>query len=186
MDSLEQPLNIDDSKLDIYKKYRETDVNLLPEEHRLAYELAIISLTSKQGNEPYELLLSYILNLERNDKKHGWDGFDNKEEPLHLYEFKPSKTNTFNINDDTIKKINEYENIKENQRAWVVLASITPNYSFNKIYKFPAEIYTEDRKKRLQEIQLKTPPPRSVYSISIKKSLEFCKKFNKKYFVWRR
>ena len=154
---LEQPLVINMNELDIYCQLATIDIQIIPKEHQLAYELANISLQSKQCNEPYESLLSRVLNLYNNENKHGWDAFDNVENPKEYYEFKPSsKTNSpcGSINDDTFDKIQKYEDImNENKKTWIILAGINKKtYSFDCIYKFPAEIYTNDRKNYLYQL----------------------------------
>ena len=105
---------------------------------------------------------------------------------------KPS-SNTNNpcgtINDDSTDKIEKCENLEKG--GWLVLAGIDKEkYTFNKIYRFPLEIYNEDRRKYLKDLKKsnsgKEKQTRSTYSINIKKSIEFCNKFNKDYYVWER
>jgi len=195
MTDLEKPLDLNLSELDKFSIISNINFDTIPEEHRLAYELAISSLKSKQCNEPYETLLSRVLNLYNNEDKHGWDAFDKKDDPLEFYEFKPSSnTNkpSGTINDDTFDKISKYESlVTESKQGWVVLAGINKNnYSFDCIYKFPAEIYNEDRKKYLTELfernKNKSKQTRATYSITINKSINLCKQFNKLFYVWRR
>ena len=128
-------LKVNQAELDKYQLISSFDMSVIPEEHRLAYELAIISLKSKQCNEPYELLMSKILGLHNIDTKHGWDAVDREDNPREFYEFKPS-SNINNpigsINDDTVKKIEKYEQvIKDGKKAWIILGGINKgSYSF--------------------------------------------------------
>jgi hypothetical protein len=188
-------LKVNQAELDKYQLISSFDMSVIPEEHRLAYELAIISLKSKQCNEPYELLMSKILGLHNIDAKHGWDAVDREENPQEFYEFKPSsKTNspTGSINDDSIEKIEKYEQvIKDGKKAWIILGGINKgSYLFNCLYKFPAEIYNQARRDNLLILKKNnnnnTNQSRSIYNISITKSIRLCEKFNKNYYVWKR
>lgn len=93
------------------------------------------------------------------------------------------------INDDSMEKINE-QVCHDGQAGWLVLASIDKmTYSFSKIYKFPMEIYHEDRIAYLNKLMKKNSnqtkkQTRSRYSITVYKSIELCKQYNKKYYVW--
>ena len=75
--SLENTLVIKDDKINQYTHLSYQNIDEIQAEHRLAYRLAIDSLKSGQCNEPYERLISDILELVNLDKKHGWDGFNN-------------------------------------------------------------------------------------------------------------
>jgi hypothetical protein len=174
------------------------DHKQVPEEHKLAYELAVSGLTSKQCNEPYEKLISYCLGLENSENKHGWDGLDSIENPTEFYEYKPSsKANSPSgtINDDSEAKIAKCELLTatEGKKGWLILAGINKDaYNFNVIYKFPLEIYNEDRRKYLAETLEKNKKQggakqtRITYAINVKKSIELCKQFNKYYYVWKK
>ena len=192
---MEQTLNINTDKIDEFTSIANVDIQNIPHEYKMPYTLAILSLTSKQCNEPYEILLSNVLNLENNDKKHGWDAFDNSENPSEFYEFKPS-SNTLKpagtINDDTIQKIEKYEQLeKDGKQGWVILAGINKKtFTFDSIYKFPAEIYSQDRRKYLNDLieknKLKEKQTRSTYMISVNKSIKLCQQFKKIFYVWKR
>tara|TARA_Y100000996_G_scaffold180297_1_gene140991 strand:+ start:891 stop:1811 length:921 start_codon:yes stop_codon:yes gene_type:complete len=154
------------------------------------YNIAKVALESKQCNEPYEILLSDLFDIKNIDEKHGFDGID--LETGKFLEYKPS-SNTNNpcgtINDDSTDKIEKCENLEKG--GWLVLAGIDKEkYTFNKIYRFPLEIYNEDRRKYLKDLKKsnsgKEKQTRSTYSINIKKSIELCNKFNKDYYVWER
>lgn len=195
MSSLERILEVNNVELDKYQFISSVDMSVIPEEHRLAYEMAISSLKSKQCNEPYEVLMSRILGVHNIDTKHGWDAIDREENPQEFYEFKPSsKTNkpTGSINDDTIVKIEKYEQvIKDGKKAWIILGGINKeSYSFDCLYKFPAEIYNQDRRdylsKLIEKNKLKDKQTRATYQVSIPKSIKLCKKFNTLFYVWRR
>lgn len=188
-------LKVNQAELDKYQLISSFDMSIIPEEHRLAYELAIISLKSKQCNEPYELLMSKILGLHNIDAKHGWDAVDREDNPREFYEFKPSSNTDKpigSINDDTVKKIEKYEQvIKDGKKAWIILGGINKgSYSFNCLYKFPAEIYNQDRRDYLSKLikknKLKDKQTRATYHVSITKSIKLCEKFNKNYYVWKR
>jgi len=155
--------------------------------------LALVSLQSKQCNEPYEMLLSETMGLTNLDEKHGWDAVDNKVKSREFYEYKPSSA-TFNpcgtINDDSIKKIKKCEDLGENT-GWLTLGGIDKdNFTFNCIFKFPIEIYNEDRKTYLNNIieknKNKSTQTRSTYPINIKNSIELCLKYSKHYYIWER
>lgn len=195
MSSLERILKVNKDELDKYQFISSVDMSVIPEEHRLAYEMAISSLKSKQCNEPYEVLMSRILGVHNIDAKHGWDAIDSEENPQEFYEFKPSSnTNrpTGSINDDTIVKIEKYEQvIKDGKKAWIILGGINKeSYSFDCLYKFPAEIYNQDRRdyllKLIEKNKLKDKQTRATYQVSIPKSIKLCKKFNTLFYVWRR
>lgn len=199
---LEHPLSICQDKLDNYTKIMSLDISLFPEaSHNILKtmkHLCVQSLTSKQCNEPYEELLSDVLDLKNNDKKHGWDAFSKdaecEQDANELYEYKPSKA--FNpcgtINDDSVAKIEKYEKAFESgKKIWMVLAKVnTDNYTIDSIYKFPAEIYSQDRREYLKKLiernKLKSKQTRATYNITVKKSIQLCRKLCKSYFIWKR
>ena len=191
-ETLEMPLEINTALVNKYTDLVSTNIDTIPEVYRVTHELAIMSLESKQCNEPYEKLLTELLGLTLNQKKQGWDGWDGDsvETSANKYEMKPTRSNppTATINDDTMSKI-EKQVCHGGQAGWLVLASIdVESYSFTKIYKFPIEIYNEDRIAYLNKLMKKnanqTKQTRSVYSISVTKSKKLCKQYNKKYYVW--
>jgi hypothetical protein len=189
------PLQINEAEMNSYAKIASCES--IPEEHKAAYLLAKQALESKQCNEPYEMLLSSVLGLDNNPKKHGWDAWDNEENPQEFYEYKPS-SNTYNpsgtINDDTFDKINKCKDLLPGQKGWLVLAGIDKTtYKFSVIYKFPIEAYHEDRIKYLNRLMEKNKKnrddgkqTRSTYGISISKSVRLCKEQKLKYYVWKR
>ena len=187
-----KPLEIDKKKLERYTKIANTDITSVPKEHQGAYELAHITLNSKQCNEPYEILISEVLGLDNNPKKHGWDAFDNIDNPTTFYEFKPS-SNTTNpsgtINDDSVKKI---EKCIPGTNAFMILAGINKTtYTLDIIYKFPMTIYHEDRLEYLnakleQNKKMVGKQTRITYSVTVSKSKTLCKKHNMEYWVWKR
>jgi hypothetical protein len=197
-DTLECTLEINEDvgeKYNLVKniKYDDTPEN---EEKNLLLLLSQQSLKSKQCNEPYEILLSNILGLTNNPKKHGMDAWNNEteEESTEFYEYKPS-SNTKNpagtINDDSIKKIEKHEKYPKGS-AWVILAGIDRTaFRFDTIYKFPLYIYNEDRMEYFNKTMTKNKnqihkQTRITYGISIKKSIKLCKKLGLNYWVWRR
>jgi hypothetical protein len=197
-DTLEKPLLINDEHMHKYGQVKKMLAHeQIPPEHQVAYELAMITLTSKQCNEPYEKLLSDCLGLVNCEKKHGWDGVDKKENPTEFYEYKPSsltKSPTGTINDDSEAKIAKCEVLTktEGQKGWLILAGINKaEFNFQVIYKFPLEIYTEDRRKYLAKTMEKNKAhlgqkqTRITYAINVKKSIELCKQFNKVYYVYK-
>ena len=141
------------------------------------------------------MLLSDGLELVNNEEKHGHDAVDSLESTTAVYEFKPS-SNSSNpsgtINDDSIKKIEKCETLdQEGLKGWLVLAGIDKNnFTFNSIYKFPMEIYNEDRRDYFHNLQRKNmmqaKQTRSTYGINIKRSIELCHKYEKIYYVWER
>ena len=201
-------LDIDESKLDNFKCVKEYDkfkqlsikggANEKDlEELKEVFNLSNICLKSKQCNEPYEILLSELLRLMNIDDKHGFDAILREEdgEILEKYEYKPSsnKNNpSGTINDDSIEKIEKCEKLKEeNMKGWLILAGIDKkNFTFDTIYKFPLEIYNEDRRKYFDNLKLKNSnkekQTRSTYGINIKRSIEFCNELNLDYYVWKR
>lgn len=191
--SLENTLVIKDDKINQYTHLSYQNIDEIQAEHRLAYRLAIDSLKSGQCNEPYERLISDILKLVNLDKKHGWDGVNNIENTTEVYEYKPSsKTNSPSgtINDDSMTKIEKCENLsKEGKKGWLILAGIDKEkFNFKVIYKFPLEIYNDDRKKYLQTMmeknKNKTTQTRITYAINVNKSIKLCKEFNIPYYIW--
>lgn len=190
---LENTLVINEDKINQYTHLAKQNIHDITSEHRLAYRLAIDSLKSGQCNEPYEKLISDVLELVNLDKKHGWDAIDNIENTTEVYEYKPSsKTNSPSgtINDDSIAKIEKCENLsKEGKKGWLILAGINKDhFNFKVIYKFPLEIYNDDRKKYLQTMmeknKNKTTQTRITYAINVNKSIKLCKEFNVPYYVW--
>lgn len=166
---------------------------------------ALISgLTSKSSNDLYEEDMCSILDVTHVPEKHGWDALDNKEtDNIEIYEFKPTKTKTgsCSINDDTPEKINKSKNCEISinpfgrdkkhkcSRGWVVIARINKETcAYRDIYKFPLEIYNEDRLNYFNKLREKNKnqnkQTRVTYSISISKSIKLCKKYNKKYYKW--
>ena len=193
-ETLEMPLEINTTLVNKYTELVSTNIDTIPEVYRVTHELAIMSLESKQCNEPYEKLLTELLGLTLNPKKQGWDGWDGDsvEASANKYEMKPTRSNppTATINDDTMSKI-EKQVCHDGQAGWLVLASIdVESYSFTKIYKFPIEIYHEDRIEYLTKLMAKNAKlrkgTRSTYSLSLSKSKKLCKQYNKKYYVWTR
>jgi hypothetical protein len=160
----------------------------------------MITLTSKQCNEPYEKLLSDCLGIVNCEKKHGWDGQDKKDNPTEFYEYKPSSAATLptgTINDDSEAKIAKCELLTTTpgQKGWLILAGINKEaFNFKVIYKFPLEIYTEDRRNYLAKTmeknkkQMGQKQTRITYPITVKKSIELCKRFNKVYYktFWKK
>ena len=193
-ETLEMPLEINTTLVNKYTDLVSTNIDNIPEAYRVTHELAIMALESKQCNEPYEKLLTELLDLTLNPEKQGWDGWDGDsvETSANKYEMKPTRSNppTATINDDTMSKI-ENQVCQDGQAGWLVLASIdVETYSFSKIYKFPIEIYHEDRIEYLTKLMAKNAnqvkQTRSTYSISLSKSKKLCKKYHKKYYVWNR
>jgi hypothetical protein len=193
--NLERPLLIDINKLNEYKHIKNMlEKNEVPEEHKTAYEVSLMALTSKQCNEPYEALLSSCLGVVNLEEKHGWDAKDKNENPTEFYEYKPSSNKNSpsgTINDDSETKIIKFEKLaEEGKNTWLILAGINKEeFNFSVIYKFPAEIYNLDRRKYLNETIEKNKKSakqtRITYGINVKKSIELCKKFNKVYYIWR-
>tara|TARA_Y100000994_G_scaffold190455_1_gene159480 strand:+ start:178 stop:765 length:588 start_codon:yes stop_codon:yes gene_type:complete len=193
-ETLEMPLEINTTLVNKYTDLVSTNIDNIPEAYRVTHELAIMTLESKQCNEPYEKLLTELLDLTLNPEKQGWDGWDGDsvETSANKYEMKPTRSNppTATINDDTMSKI-EKQVCQDGQSGWLVLASIDKEtYSFSNIYKFPIEIYHEDRIEYLTKLMAKNAnqvkQTRSTYSISLSKSKKLCKQYNKKYYVWTR
>jgi hypothetical protein len=195
MSSLAKPLCVNEAAMRKYGQIKTMlETNEIPLDHRLAYELALIGLTSKQCNEPYEKLLSDCLGLVNGDKKHGWDGTDCADKPTEFYEYKPSSNTTApagTINDDSESKIAKCEQLTAtaDQKGWLILAGIDKTaFNFNVIYKFPLEIYNADRRTYLANTmaknKLKQKQTRITYAINVKKSIELCTLFGKDYYVW--
>lgn len=203
---LEQPLDFNISKLNMYKSILNMDTLNILNEHLLAYEIARESLQSKQCNEPYERMISESLGLYNNPHKHGFDGWGTADATAVIsanlasdfYEYKPCSSNPNNpsgtINDDTIAKIDKYQDISnQGKRVWLILVGVNKQtFSLDCIYKFPAEIYDQDRRDYLTKLIEKNKnnvngkQTRSTYSISVNKSIQLCKQFNKVYYVWKR
>ena len=153
-------------------------------------QLLKMTLNSKQNNEPYEELLSDVLGLVNNDQKHGFDAMseDGKEE----YEYKPTKNKSGGtINDDSFTKIEKCELLcQQEKKGWLILALInTTSYSFDAIYKFPLEIYNDARRDYLSRLieknKTKTTQTRTTFSVTLSKSFELCRKYNKTFCVWK-
>jgi len=189
------PLIIDESKMNEYFILSNTKLEEVPEQHRIAYRLAMDSLKSNECNETYERLLSSLLGLVNVEEKHGWDGIDNLENIKHVYEYKPSSKKNApsgTINDDSISKIEKCENLpNDGKSGWMILAGIDKeNFNFKVIYKFPIHIYNEDRRQYLQNMigknKTKEKQTRITYSITVTKSIKLCNQFSVPYYVWTR
>ena len=160
------------------------------------YELSKLALESKQCNEPWEKLLSELLDLINLDEKHGFDAEFRKDDILlEVYEYKPSsdKNNPQGtINDDSIEKIEKCENLEaEGTKGWLILAGIDKEkYTINIIYKFPLEIYNEKRREYFNGLKEKNKnkekQTRSTYTITIGGSINLCNKYDKDYYVWEK
>ena len=150
------------------------------------------SLDSKQCNEPWEELLSDILDLKNNPKKHGFDA--TSKDDMEEYEYKPTKSKTMSINDDTIDKIVKCEQlIPDGKQGWLVIAIVnTGIYTFDAIYKFPLEIYNESRRSYVNNLIEKnksttnSKQTRSTYGITVTNSKKLCLKYQKPFYVWTR
>ena len=196
MESLMHPLQINEEKLKRYASIASTPIEALPEEHKLAYQLAKLSLESKECKEPYELLLSEVLGVKNISAKHGWDAVNCTEHTTEVYEFKPCSSHPTKpagtINDDTYKKIEKCEQLeKEGKQGWLILAGIdSSKYTFDTIYKFPLEIYHEARRKYLSALMEKNKQQekqtRSTFSITVAKSIQLCMEQNKFFYIWKR
>ena len=191
------PLMIDTLKMGMYNIIRQANIEDLPAEFselfKMLLKVSSTALQSKQCNEPYEQLLASVLNLTNSDKKHGWDAWNNDtpETSTEFYEFKPCGSTTLSatINDDSHAKIEKCIPQELNHFHWLVLAKIDrETYSFSEIYKFPMEIYHEDRMAYLSKIiesnKNKSKQTRVTYSITPKKSVELCEQFNLDYYYW--
>jgi len=162
----------------------------------LLYDLSKLALESKQCNEPWEKLLSELLDLINLDEKHGFDAEFRKDDILlEVYEYKPSsdKNNPQGtINDDSIEKIEKCENLEaEGTKGWLILAGIDKEkYTINIIYKFPLEIYNEKRREYFNDLKEKNKnkekQTRSTYTITIGGSINLCNKYDKDYYVWEK
>ena len=195
--SLELDLKFDPNLVNKYSKYINYDITTIPEDNRTEvmemYKAMIMVLKSKQSNEKYEELLTELFKLTLNSGKHGWDGWDGEsiETSDNLYEMKPIGSGSAFINDDSLNKI-EKNVCNNNKKGWLVLAIIDRGtYSFSKIYKFPIEIYHESRIEYVNGIKKKNSEKkdgqtRATYSITVGKSINLCKKYNKEYYVWKR
>jgi hypothetical protein len=164
--------------------------NMEQSEIEVIIQILKMTLNSKQNNEPYEELLSDVLGLINNDQKHGFDAMsqDGKEE----YEYKPTKNKSGGtINDDSFSKIEKCEVLcQQEKKGWLILGFInTTSYSFDAIYKFPLEIYSDARREYLTRLMEKNKSKgtqtRSTYSINLSKSFELCRKYNKTFYVWK-
>lgn len=196
MENLIQNLEIDITKLDQYTSISTIDLATVPEEHKLAYTLAKLTLESKECKEPYELLLSEVLGVKNVPQKHGWDAVDCLENPTEVYEYKPCSSNpqkpSGTINDDSYKKIEKCEQLqKDNKKGWLILAGIdSKKYAFDTIYKFPLDIYDEARRNYLGNLMEKNKKQekqtRSTFSITVSKSIQLCIEKNRAFYLWKR
>ena len=189
------PLEIDLRALETYSRYAEGIPDDFPPNHVLVLEGFRQSLESKQCNEPYEMIISQCLGIMKVKTKHGWDGVNSLENPTEVYEYKPSSKKlspSGTINDDSIAKIEKCEKLEEEgKKGWMILAGIDKEkYTLDCIYKFPLQIYTEDRKKYLMSLmeknKKKEEQTRSTYNIGVRKSIKLCEQFNQEYYVWKR
>jgi hypothetical protein len=150
-------------------------------------------LLSKQNKEIYENLLADCLGLNLNPLKHGFDAFS--QDDSELYEFKPcskkGKEPSGTINDDSLSKIQKYENeLDNNKKVWIILAKINnKEFTFDSIYKFNAEIYIQDRKDYIHKIiqknkEKKNKQTRICYPINVKNSITLSEKYNQNYYYW--
>jgi len=187
-------LMINYAKLNQYADLAEVNIADLAPEHRLVYTVAINSLNSGQCNEPYERLLSDVLGVVNLEQKHGWDGVDALENTQEVYEYKPSSNKlapSATINDDSVAKIEKCEQLLiDGKKGWLILAGIDrEKFNFNVIYKFPIEIYTQDRKQYLQSTieknKEKTKQTRITYGINVKKSIKLCETLDVPYYMWQ-
>lgn len=190
------PLIIKEEHLYLYTSIKNQDISNYNQVQKITYNLAIMALTSKQCNEPYESLISLLLGLNNILGKHGLDGVS--QDGMEVFEYKPStldlkkKNPTGTINDDSEEKIKKCEDLPhEGKKGWLILAGLNKEeYTIDCIYKFPLEIYTNDRRdylnKTIQKNKNKDKQTRSTYSISVPKSIGLCKEFNKDYYVWKR
>ena len=203
---LEQALDFNISKLNMYESILNMDTLNIPSEHLLAYEIARESLQSKQCNEPYERMISESLGLYNNPHKHGFDGWGTADATAVIsanlasdfYEYKPCSSNTNNpsgtINDDTIAKIDKYQELSnQGKKVWLILAGVNKKtFSLDSIYKFPAEIYDQDRRNYLTRLiernrnKENNKQTRATYPVGVKKSIKLCEQFNKVYYIWKR
>ena len=185
-------LNYNEIRDDLISHMGEEQACVFLKKHNIqtVFKIAMIALESKQCNEPFELLLSYMLHLKPIVGKHGFDAVD--EKTGEHYEHKPS-SNTNNpsgtINDDSIDKIEKCENLEKG--GYLILGGIDKKtYTFNKIYKFPLEIYNKDRRDYFADLKKrnagKDKQTRSTYAINIKKSIKLCNDFDLDYYVWER
>ena len=196
MEVLMRPLEINEEKLEKYSYIASTPIETLPEEHRLVYQLAKLSLESKQCKEPYELLLSEVLGVKNISTKHGWDAVNCTEHTTEVYEYKPCSSHptkpSGTINDDSYKKIETCEQLeKEGKQGWLILAGIdSSKYTFETIYKFPLEIYHEARRAYLNDLMGKNKQQekqtRVTFNITVAKSIQLCIDKNKLFYLWKR
>lgn len=179
-----QPLLIRSNCLSRYNIFRDVCLETVPENLKIPYQLSIMSLKSKQCNEPYEILLADLLGVRRLTSKHGWDAVDDEGQ---VYEFKPTSTQQATINDDSMAKIQKCET----EKGWLVLARINrESFSFDWIYKFPLDVFSASRREHLDYIMNKNQATNSthkkqtrvVYTISLKKSIQLCSEQQKPYY----
>lgn len=196
MAHLKRALDIMISKLSSYSHITSVILEDLPSNHCIAYRLAKSTLESKQCNEPYEQLLSDVLNVFNISTKHGWDAKNLEINPTEYYEYKPSKNPknpSGTINDDSEDKINKCMEFAKSCKIWLILAGInTKTYTFDSIYKFDMTIYDCDRRKYLNNLVVKNKQrsdgkqTRSTYNITVKKSIKLSEEQDKPYYVWIR
>ena len=65
-ETLEMPLEINTTLVNKYTDLVSTNIDTIPEAYRVMHELAIMTLESKQCNEPYEKLLTELLDWTLN------------------------------------------------------------------------------------------------------------------------
>ncbi len=206
IDELEQPLDVNISEMNIYEFIRHIDtsnlrqsrMNMTDDEFYRLINVAKRSLESKQCNESYESMISSCLGLINSEHKHGLDAWN--ENKTDFYEHKPCDVSvdggnpSGSINDDTIKKMDDYQClVNQKKNVWVTLAGVNKRtYTLDSVYKFPSEIYDKDRRDRLDKTITKNKnnensnQTRSTYSVSVSKSIQFCKDLGKVYYVWKR
>lgn len=197
---MELPLEIDLDKMQRYKTVGKIKVedfppdlsNELKEWVKIVTEISDNAIQSLDSNGPYENLLAHLFNLNLNPEKHGWDAWNGvtEEKSTELYEFKPYTKFSASINDDSEKKIKKGESDSQSKTLWLVLAKIDRERNqFSEIYKFPMEIYHEDRMANLSKIvennKTKTIQTRVTYRINPKKSIKLCEQFNLDYYHWK-
>lgn len=183
-------LNKENQNIEWIDNYVSEHTSQIKEMHNVTKK----SLLSKQNNEIYENLIADCLGLKLNPLKHGFDAFN--QDDSELYEFKPcskkGKEPSGTINDDSLSKIQKYENELDNhKKIWIILAKINnKEYTFDSIYKFNAEIYIQDRKDYIYKMiqknkDKKTKQTRICYSINVKKSISLSEKYNENYYYWK-
>lgn len=197
------PLRIDLHALKTFSSMTEVIPDDFQQKYSYIWDVCKQALTSKQCNEPYEKLLSLCLGVTSVGKKHGWDGVDDLENPMEVYEYKPVSNKISKrgkvilpsgiINDDSIAKIEKCERLEEEgKKGWMILAGIDKEkYTFDCIYKFPLQIYTEHRKQNLAKKIKKNKEKENIqtriqYTASVCNSIKLCEQLNLEYYVWKR